>query len=122
MFVRRSCIPHRLGTGSLLSVPMELVSSRPTTSPKLSWRCRPTLRLPRLKTDLLVSINTPLPSGVRDAEELSPLADAATRASRVRALESELAGRFGDKEMATTRLLCRVAKSLRIHNTGLFVV
>lgn len=88
----------------------------------LVWVCVANIRLPRLKTDLLVSINTPLPSGVRDAEELSPLADAATRASRVRALESELAGRYGTKEMEATRLLCRMAKSLRIHNTGLFVV
>ena len=79
-------------------------------------------RLPRLKTDILVSINTPLPSGVRDAEELSPLTDALTRVSRVRELETELAKRYGNKEMAIMQLLFRVTKSLRIHNTGLFVV
>ena len=84
-------------------------------------RHRSHYRLPRFKTDILVSINTPLRSEL-NIETLSPLSDPVAKEDRIHVLQSQLADRYGDDQSETINILLGITKSLRIHNTGLFVI
>lgn len=84
-------------------------------------RHRSHYRLPRFKTDILVSINTPLRSEL-NIEALSPLSDPVAKEDRIHVLQSQLADRYGDDQSEPINILLGITKSLRIHNTGLFVI